>query len=386
VRPRHSGAATSQGIAAERTCSCLFAQMSLLNCLCAAIPAQERVITCEEVFELSGSWPSVPTCSSAASAPGPVPKALVAASAPGRCSPTCCGRPRSSPVARAHGGGAGAHVPPTEPTTSGDVQWVTTAPSTPLPISATSAYPRSVLLATTISDQQLAGIEAARNGGDLELLLDLHVALAGAAAMDYPASDAPDWIRVRGPIWAAHAERLGALVTVPLLVPLPLGDPLSLRAQAGRRLQSAVRALADGRAEDAVRDARLALDLYDRLDPPAAYDNQGTCGNATWRNGSPHCATRCTHSPAAPTTTTPSPPTFATAVRTPPQSDRKSSPTATATSGSGPGRRGIARRTCEVPDQRPRYSLAAPPPEPPICSGRLRSAGRSEPPRQCLRG
>jgi pilus assembly protein CpaF len=26
--------------------------MSLLNCLCAAIPARERVVTCEEVFEL----------------------------------------------------------------------------------------------------------------------------------------------------------------------------------------------------------------------------------------------------------------------------------------------------------------------------------------------
>jgi pilus assembly protein CpaF len=32
--------------------SCRFAQMSLLNCLCAAIPARERVVTCEEVFEL----------------------------------------------------------------------------------------------------------------------------------------------------------------------------------------------------------------------------------------------------------------------------------------------------------------------------------------------
>ncbi len=28
---------------------CVPEQMSLLNCLCAAIPAQERVITCEEV-------------------------------------------------------------------------------------------------------------------------------------------------------------------------------------------------------------------------------------------------------------------------------------------------------------------------------------------------
>jgi hypothetical protein len=145
----------------------------------------------------------------------------------------------------------------------------------PLPVSGAAVYPRSVLLATTISDAQLAGIEADRNGADLELLADLRVTLAGAAPMDYAAADAQDWIRVRGPIWAAHAERLGALVTVPLLVPLPLGNPDSLRAQAGRRLQSAVRALADGRAEDAVRDARLALDLYDRLDPPAAYDDHG---------------------------------------------------------------------------------------------------------------
>jgi pilus assembly protein CpaF len=26
--------------------------MSLLNCLCTAIPARERMVTCEEVFEL----------------------------------------------------------------------------------------------------------------------------------------------------------------------------------------------------------------------------------------------------------------------------------------------------------------------------------------------
>jgi hypothetical protein len=31
---------------------CRFVQMSLLNCLCAAIPTRERVVTCEEVFEL----------------------------------------------------------------------------------------------------------------------------------------------------------------------------------------------------------------------------------------------------------------------------------------------------------------------------------------------
>src|SRR3954465_13647339 len=33
--------------------------MSLLNCLCAAVPARERVITCEEVFELRVPLPDV---------------------------------------------------------------------------------------------------------------------------------------------------------------------------------------------------------------------------------------------------------------------------------------------------------------------------------------
>jgi pilus assembly protein CpaF len=33
--------------------------MSLLNCLCAAIPVRERVVTCEEVFELLDPPPVV---------------------------------------------------------------------------------------------------------------------------------------------------------------------------------------------------------------------------------------------------------------------------------------------------------------------------------------
>lgn len=63
-----------------------------------------------------------------------------------------------------------------------------------LPVSDTAFYPRSVVLATTISDSQLARIEADRHGADLELLVDLHVALAGAPAYDYPAGDEQDWI------------------------------------------------------------------------------------------------------------------------------------------------------------------------------------------------
>ncbi len=40
-----------EAVAARHTCR--FVQLSLLNCLCAAIPARERVIASEEVFELS---------------------------------------------------------------------------------------------------------------------------------------------------------------------------------------------------------------------------------------------------------------------------------------------------------------------------------------------
>lgn len=144
----------------------------------------------------------------------------------------------------------------------------------PLPVSDTAHYPRSLSLSTTITDSQLAGIEAHREGGDLELLVHLHAALAGAATFDYPAADEQDWIRIHRSTWADHAERLGAVVTVPLLVPLPLGDPHSLRARAGRQLQLAARALADGRPADAVRDARLALDFYDQINSPATDSNK----------------------------------------------------------------------------------------------------------------
>jgi type IV secretory pathway ATPase VirB11/archaellum biosynthesis ATPase len=57
---------------------------TLLNCLCAAALARERVITCEEVFELAvslshmaevsspgGSWAQVATCRSARPCPHP---------------------------------------------------------------------------------------------------------------------------------------------------------------------------------------------------------------------------------------------------------------------------------------------------------------------------
>ncbi len=47
----------ARGVSCGDTCN--FAQLSLLNCLAAAIPPRERVITCEEVFELKVPLPDV---------------------------------------------------------------------------------------------------------------------------------------------------------------------------------------------------------------------------------------------------------------------------------------------------------------------------------------
>ncbi|TXR55761.1 hypothetical protein [Quadrisphaera setariae] len=144
-------------------------------------------------------------------------------------------------------------------------------PEAAMPISVNAVYPRPTVLTTTISDGQLAGLEAARDGRDLELLITLNATLTGAPELDYPSSSTQDWLRIPGPEWARHAERLGALVTVPLRVPLPLGDPHSTRARAGLHLQASMRAISDGRHHEAVREARIALELHGEVSPPASY-------------------------------------------------------------------------------------------------------------------
>lgn len=148
-------------------------------------------------------------------------------------------------------------------------------PEEHLPVSETAAYPRPLVLSATINDVQLEALEQQRSGGDVEFTVDLRVTLAGQPQLDYPAGAAQDWVRVRAADWLIHAERLGALVAVPLLLPLPLSHPESRRARAAMRVQSALRALSDGRFEEAVREARLALDLLDEVDPPVPFQRQG---------------------------------------------------------------------------------------------------------------
>lgn len=139
----------------------------------------------------------------------------------------------------------------------------------PLPIGSAPTYPRPVVLSTTITDAQLASIEDRRGGADLELRADLGVTLLTTTTTTQHSlsGSAQETLRIPAPTWAQHAERLGALVAVALLVPLPLGDPNSQRAKAGARLHAALRAVGDDRPEEAVRQARMALELHQQDTP-----------------------------------------------------------------------------------------------------------------------
>jgi hypothetical protein len=144
-----------------------------------------------------------------------------------------------------------------------------------LPVSPTAVYPHPLVMSTTINNEQLAWIEKIRAGGNVELAVDLRATLVGSPDLDYPANSTHDVVFIHAREWVAHAERLGALVAVPVLIPLPLGDPEGRTAQAGLHLQSALRAQADGRWKDAVAAARLSLEILAQIDPAATYDKKG---------------------------------------------------------------------------------------------------------------
>jgi hypothetical protein len=88
--------------------------------------------------------------------------------------------------------------------------------------------------ATSLSWDQLAAPEEARAGNELELRVDVHATLAGGAI------DPPDHhrlatnqhqFRINRDEWARRLESFGASVSVPILVPLPIGDTGSRRGE-----------------------------------------------------------------------------------------------------------------------------------------------------------
>ena len=73
-------------------------------------------------------------------------------------------------------------------------------------------------------------------------------------------------IRVPATRWAKQLHNLGAAVALTVVVPTPLSD--GPRRDLGQHLRNACDAIDHGRCDDAVRHARLALDVLAELDPP----------------------------------------------------------------------------------------------------------------------
>ncbi|MQA97275.1 MAG: hypothetical protein GEV11_22520 [Streptosporangiales bacterium] len=123
---------------------------------------------------------------------------------------------------------------------------------------ATRAFEVTEYLTCSLNDSQLQGIEAARDGRDVRLRLDLKAVLLHPVDTLYPIAQTQTSISVPAAAWARQLEALGKAVVLEVLVPLPL-DGSELR-QAVERIREAKGHITDGRYEEAVRAARLALD------------------------------------------------------------------------------------------------------------------------------
>jgi hypothetical protein len=126
-----------------------------------------------------------------------------------------------------------------------------------------------VRLGVSLDAGQLMALEQARAGRDLCLLVDLRATLLGVfmnQSRDSQITTVQYGITINRDTWARLLEQFGAAVNVPILVPLPLGDPRSRIARAGQHLHAAQRAITDSRYNEAVQIARLAVDILKELD------------------------------------------------------------------------------------------------------------------------
>jgi hypothetical protein len=110
----------------------------------------------------------------------------------------------------------------------------------------------------------LAQLESLRNGGDLALRYQLHVIVRGVGH-GWPMSQQTP-VRVPAFQWAQQLHNLGAAAALTVVVPAPLSE--GPRREIGTHLRDAREAIDHQRYDDAVRHARLALDVLAGLDPP----------------------------------------------------------------------------------------------------------------------
>ncbi|MER6444149.1 hypothetical protein ACFV0H_33270 [Streptomyces erythrochromogenes] len=111
-------------------------------------------------------------------------------------------------------------------------------------------------LHTTVTDQQLRGLEKMRAGTDLVLRADLTLT-ALAEAKTWPVASGQEVIRIPHAAWSNAIAQLDAGAFVDVLVSI---TEVEARATAARRVREAKTAIRDGRYEHAVALARAALD------------------------------------------------------------------------------------------------------------------------------
>ncbi|MEU8852680.1 hypothetical protein AB0C70_42160 [Streptomyces sp. NPDC048564] len=111
-------------------------------------------------------------------------------------------------------------------------------------------------LETTVTDQQLRGVEKLRAGADLSLRAELSLT-ALAEAKHWPVASDQEVIRIPHATWSNALTQLDAGAFVDILIPI---TTVEARATAARRIREAKDAIRDGRYEHAVALARAALD------------------------------------------------------------------------------------------------------------------------------
>jgi hypothetical protein len=129
---------------------------------------------------------------------------------------------------------------------------------------ATQEFEIDPTLAFELSDDALAQLESLRAGGDLSLRYHLNV-IVRAQGHGWPISQQLP-IRVPAAWWAEQLHNLGTAATLTVVVPAPLSD--GARRDIGQHLRAARSAIEHGRYDDAVRHARLALDVVSEISPP----------------------------------------------------------------------------------------------------------------------
>lgn len=137
----------------------------------------------------------------------------------------------------------------------GPASWVGVLHATSGPIGLKS-FGTMLTLETTVTDQQLRGLEKMRAGADLTLRAELTLT-ALAETEHWPAATSQEVIRIPHATWSNALTQLDAGAFVDVLIPITI---VEARATAARRIRDAKTAIRDQRYEQAVTLARAALD------------------------------------------------------------------------------------------------------------------------------